>query len=65
MSMTAAAVILGLLVMFMIQARWVRTSGAVTCVLFGLVLSATPAGLPVGQALQDVGAWTWTTLREM
>ena len=44
MSTTAVAVILGVLVAFMIKSRWVRASGAVVCVLFGLVLSASPAG---------------------
>jgi predicted MFS family arabinose efflux permease len=65
MSMTAVALIIGVLVAFMIKARWVRASGAVACVLFGLVLSATPAGPPVGSVLGDVGDWTWTTLRAM
>jgi hypothetical protein len=65
MSMTAVAVILGLLVAFMINARWVRASGAVACLLFGMVLSATPAGPAVSGVLGDVGDWTWTTLREM
>ena len=65
MSMTAVALILGLLVAFLIKARWVRASGAVACVLFGLVLAAIPAGPAVGGALGDVGDWTWTTLREM
>ena len=65
MSMTAVAVILGVLVAFMIKSRWVRASGAVVCVLFGLVLSASPAGPAVGSVVGDVGDWTWTTLREM
>jgi hypothetical protein len=34
-------------------------------VLFGLVLSSTPAGPAVGSVLGDVGDWTWTTLRQM
>ena len=65
MSTTALAVILGLLAAFMIKARWVRASGAAVCVLFGLVLSATPAGPAVSSVMGDVGEWTWTTLREM
>jgi hypothetical protein len=65
MSTTALAVILGLLAAFMVKARWVRASGAVVCVLFGLVLSASPAGPAVGSVVGDVGDWTWTTLREM
>jgi len=65
MSTTAVAVILGVLVAFMIKSRWVRASGAVVCVLFGLVLSTSPAGPAVGSVIGDVGDWTWTTLREM
>jgi hypothetical protein len=65
MSTTAVAVILAVLVAFMIKSRWVRASGALVCVLFGLVLSASPAGPPVGSVVGDVGDWTWTTLREM
>jgi hypothetical protein len=65
MSTTAVAVILAVLVAFMIKSRWVRASGAVVCVLFGLVLSASPAGPAVGSVVGDVGDWTWTTLREM
>ena len=63
--MTAVALILGLLVAFMIKARWVRASGALACLLFGMVLAATPAGPAVSGVLGDVGDWTWTTLREM
>ena len=65
MSVTAVALILGVLVAFMIKARWVRASGAIVCVLFGLVLASTPAGPAVGSVVGDVGDWTWTTLREM
>ena len=63
--MTAVAVLLGAFVVFMVKTRWVRGSGAVVCVLFGLVLAASPAGPAVGSVLGDVGDWTWTTLREM
>jgi hypothetical protein len=65
MSATAVAVILGVLMAFMIKSRWVRASGAVVCVLFGLVLATSPAGPAVGSVMGDVGDWTWTTLREM
>lgn len=63
--MTAVAVLLGAFVVFMVKTRWVRGSGALVCVLFGLVLAASPAGPAVGSVLGDVGDWTWTTLRQM
>jgi hypothetical protein len=65
MSMTAVAVLLGVLVAFMVKSRWVRASGAVVCVLFGLVLAASPAGPAVGSVIGDVGAWAWATLRQI
>jgi hypothetical protein len=65
MSMTAIAVLLGAFVVFMVKTRWVRATGAIACVLFGLVLAASPAGPVVGSVLGDVGDWTWTTLRQM
>jgi hypothetical protein len=34
----------------------------VVCVLFGLVLGATPIGDGVNQALTSVGGWTWRQL---
>jgi hypothetical protein len=42
--MTAVAVLLGVFVLFMVKTRWARGSGAVVCVLFGLVLASSPAG---------------------
>ncbi len=65
MSITAVALFVGALVVFMVKTRWVRASGAIVCVLFGLVLSASPAGPAIGTAMDNVGDWTWTTLRAM
>lgn len=63
MSVTATAVILGALVVLLIRSRALRVGGAVICVVFGLVLGATPAGPAVGQMLDAVGGWIYTTLR--
>lgn len=44
MTVVGAAVILGLLVAVMIKMKIARPTAAVVCVLFGLVLGATPIG---------------------
>ena len=44
MSVAATALVLGLVVVALIKTKWVKLSGAIVCVIFGLVLGATPAG---------------------
>lgn len=62
MTVVGAAVVLGLLVALMLKMRIARVSVAIVCVLFGLVLGATPIGDSVNQALTSLGQWTWRQL---
>lgn len=62
MSVIGTAVVLGLLVAVMLKMRIARASVAIVCVLFGLVLGATPIGDGVNHALTSLGGWTWRQL---
>lgn len=62
MSVVGAAVVLGLLVALMLRMKIARLSVAIVCVLFGLVLGATPIGDGVNHALTGLGQWTWRQL---
>lgn len=55
----AVAVILGLLIAFLIKSKVIRVSGAILCILFGLVIGITPIATPVEHALNASGAWLW------
>ena len=57
MSTVGAAVILGIVVGVLVKWRIVRPVAAIVCVLFGLVLGATPLGDQVNLALTQVGSW--------
>ena len=61
-SVIGAAVVLGLIVTLMVKWKIVRPVAAVACVLFGLVLGATPVGSQVNRILTQVGAWTATQI---
>lgn len=62
MSVVGAAVVLGLLVLLLLKMRIARASVAIVCVLFGLVLGATPIGDGVNSALTSLGSWIWAQL---
>jgi hypothetical protein len=63
MSVAATGLVLGALVVLLMKTKWVRPSGALVCVVFGVVLAAGPAGPTVSQALHSVGDWTYAQLR--
>jgi hypothetical protein len=65
MSVAATALVLGLVVVALIKTKWVKPSGAVVCVIFGLVLGATPAGPAVNRTLTDVGDWAYAQLQSV
>ena len=54
MTVTAAAVAFGLLVLMAMKANWARPLGAFICVVFGLVLGASPAGPAVNAVMSDL-----------
>jgi hypothetical protein len=62
MSVVGAALILGVLVGLLLKMKIARVSVVMVCVLFGLVLGATPIGDGVNRALTGVGDWTWQQL---
>lgn len=65
MSVVAAALILGLIVVLLVKWRIVRGFAAAVCVLFGLVLGGTPIGDGVLQAVRSVGSFASTQLERL
>jgi Kef-type K+ transport system membrane component KefB len=57
MSAIGAAIILGILVVILLRMKVARVPVVVVCVLFGLVLGATPIGDGVYAAVASVGRW--------
>lgn len=57
MSVVGAAIILGLLVAALLRMKAARPVVVIICVLFGLVLGATPIGDALYAAVASVGAW--------
>ena len=62
MSVVGTAVVLGLLVVLLLRMKIARFSVVLVCVLFGLVLGATPIGDGVNHALTSLGQWMWRQL---
>ena len=62
MSVVGTAVVLGLLVVLLLKMNIARPSVVIVCVLFGLVVGATPIGDGVNDALTSVGTWIWRQL---
>ncbi|SDT11293.1 hypothetical protein SAMN04488543_3063 [Friedmanniella luteola] len=57
MSVVGAAIILGLIVAALVKMKTARPVVVVVCVLFGLVLGATPIGDGLYAGVAAVGAW--------
>ena len=49
----------------MLKMRVARASVVIVCVLFGLVLGASPIGDGVNAALAALGGWTADRIREL
>ncbi len=57
MTVVGAAIILGLIVAALVKMKTARPVVVVVCVLFGLVLGATPIGDGLYSGVAAVGAW--------
>ncbi len=57
MSAIGAAIILGLLVLVLVRMKVARIPAVIVCVLFGLVLGATPIGDGVYSVVASIGRW--------
>ena len=57
MSVIGAAIILGLIVVALLRMKAARPVAVVVCVLFGLVLGATPIGDGLYSGAASVGIW--------
>lgn len=58
-STVTVAILLALVIVFLLKAKILRLSGAIVCVLFGLVIGITPIGDQVQHALSASGTWIW------
>ena len=65
MSVTAVLVVLGALMVLLIRTRWLRFSGAVVCIVFGVVLGMSPLGPASADVVAAVGAWAYDSLRTL
>ncbi|HET7735065.1 MAG TPA: hypothetical protein VFK52_03760 [Nocardioidaceae bacterium] len=65
MSVAAVGLVLGALVLALLKTKWVKPSGAIICIVFGVVLAGGPAGPAVGDALSGVGGWAYSQLRSV
>ena len=57
MSVVGAAIILGLIVAALAKMKAARPVVVIVCVLFGLVLGATPIGDGLYSGVASVGVW--------
>lgn len=57
MSVVGAAIILGLVVAGLVKMKIARPTVAIICVLFGLVLGATPIGDGLYAGVAALGSW--------
>jgi len=65
MSETAAVVILGALIVLLVKTRWLRFSGALLGVAFGVLLATGPMGPAITDVLDGVGSWAYDSLRSL
>lgn len=64
-STVGVAVILFVIIAAMVNMKVARMTVVVVCVLFGLVLGASPIGDGVNAALAAIGSWTADRIGEL
>ena len=57
MSVIGAAIILGLIIVALVRMNAARPAVVIVCILFGLVLGATPIGDGLYSGVAAVGLW--------
>lgn len=65
MSLVAIAVVLGLLIVLFVKAKWVQPIPGLVCVLFGVLLAAGPVGPPLQGYVVDAGTWVDHSLKNL
>ncbi len=65
MSVGAVALVLGVLVVLLLRTRQLRAGSCVVCILFGLVIGATPAGPAINEGLTAAGSWLWEQVNSL
>jgi hypothetical protein len=65
MSIVATVIVLGVIVLALLKGKLVRPFGALVCVVFGVVLAASPAGPAVSDVLSQVGSWAYQQLQSV
>lgn len=65
MSTVGAALILFVIIAAMVNMKVARLTVVIVCVLFGLVLGASPIGDGVNAALAAIGGWTAKRISEL
>ena len=63
MSAIGAAIILALIIVVLLRMKVARVPVVIVCILFGLVLGATPIGDGVYAAVTSVGRWASQLVR--
>ena len=58
MSLVAATVVLGLVVVVLVKVKQVNIAAAAVCSVFGVLLAVSPVGPNVYDALTVLGGWT-------
>lgn len=65
MTAVSVALVLALVLLLLMKGNGLSPFPAVVAVIFGLVLSATPAGPAINGALDATGGWIWSNGRTL
>ena len=65
MSVVAVSLVLAALVVLLLRTAKLGLGSALVCIMFGLVIAATPAGPRVHEALDSSGTWVWSQVRSL